>query len=56
MRNPIGLHVRFTAPLNPFVPTTLTIPVFPEVEPGTTVIDVVAPGPAVKPGGGRLIV
>jgi hypothetical protein len=52
----VTLHVRFTVPLNPFVPTTLTVPVFPEVEPRVTVMDVVAPGPVVKPGVGRLIV
>jgi len=48
------LHVRFTVPLNPFVPTTLIVPVFPEVEPDATIMDVVAPGPVVKPGGGKL--
>jgi hypothetical protein len=40
----VTLHVRLTAPLNPFVPTTLTV------------IAVVAPGPVVKPDDGRLIV
>jgi hypothetical protein len=47
----VTLHVRFTVPLNPFVPTMLTIPVFPVVEPRVTVIDVVVPGSDVKPGG-----
>ncbi len=40
----VTVHVRFTAPLNPFVPTTPTVPVFPEAEPRVTVMDVVAPG------------
>jgi hypothetical protein len=50
----VTLHVRFTVPLNPFVPNTLTVPLFPEVEPAVIVMEVVAPGPAVKPCGGRI--
>jgi hypothetical protein len=50
----VTLHVRFTVPLNPLVPTTLIVPVFPVVEPRVTVMDAVEPGPAVKPGGGRI--
>ena len=52
----VTLHVRFTVPLNPLVPTTLTVPEFPEVDPFITEMDVVAPGPVVNPGAGRLIV
>lgn len=41
---------RFTVPLNPFVPTTLIVPVFPVVAPGVTVIDFVSSEPPVKLG------
>jgi hypothetical protein len=51
----VTLHVRFTTPLNPFVPATLTCTVFPEVEPCATIMDVGQFGPIAKPGGGRLI-
>ena len=46
----VTLHVRFTIPLNPFVPATLIVPVFPVVVPGVTVKDVVPPDPGAKPG------
>jgi hypothetical protein len=51
----VTAHVRFTVPLNPFVPTKLIVPVFPVVKPGVTVIDVVPPGPAVKLGSGVML-
>jgi hypothetical protein len=51
----LTLQVRLTVPLNPFLPTTLTVPVFPVFEPGVTVIDVVPPVPAVKLGGGVML-
>jgi len=48
----VTLQVRFTVPLNPFVPATLIVPVFPVVVPGVTVKDVVPPDPGAKPGSG----
>jgi hypothetical protein len=44
----VALQVRFTVPLNPFVPTTSIVPVFPVVAPCTTVMEVVPPLPAIK--------
>jgi hypothetical protein len=46
----VTLQVRSTIPVNPFVPATLIVPVFPVVEPGVTVKDVVPPDPGAKPG------
>jgi hypothetical protein len=46
----VTLQLRLTLPLKPKVPTTLTVPVFPVVAPGETVMDVLPPGPAMKPG------
>lgn len=51
----VTVHVKFTVPLNPFIPTTLMVPVFPVVAPGITVIEVVPPGPAVKVGSGVML-
>ena len=51
----VTLQARFTTPLNPFVPATLIVPVFPVVAPGVTVKDVVPPDPGAKPAG-KLIV
>jgi hypothetical protein len=44
------LQFRFTVPLNPFVPSTLIVLVFPVVAPRATVMEVVPPLPLVKPG------
>lgn len=46
----VTLQVRVTVPLNPFVPATLIVPVFPVVAPGVTVMDVVPPVPGAKVG------
>ena len=46
----VTLQVRFTIPLNPFVPATLIVPAFPVVVPGVTVKDVVPPDPGATPG------
>ena len=46
----VTLQVRFTFPLNPFVPTTLIVPVFPVLAPGVTVKDMVPPDPGATPG------
>jgi hypothetical protein len=46
----VTLQVRFTFPLNPFVPATLIVPVLPLVVPGVTVKDVVPPDPGAKLG------
>jgi hypothetical protein len=46
----LTLQVRSTIPVNPFVPATLIVPVFPVVVPGVTVNDVVPPDPGAKPG------
>lgn len=46
----VTLQVRVTVPLNPFVPATLMVPVFPVVAPGVTVMDVVPPDPGAKLG------
>jgi hypothetical protein len=43
-------QVRSTIPLNPFVPATLIVAVFPVVEPGVTVKDVAPPDPGARPG------
>lgn len=51
----VTLQVRFTIPLNPFVPATLIVPTFPVVAPGVTVKDVVPPGPGAKPGSGVML-
>jgi hypothetical protein len=47
----VTLQVRLTTPLNPFVPTTLIVPVFPVVAPAVTVKDVVPPDPGATPAG-----
>lgn len=44
----VTAQVRLTVPLNPFVSTTLIVPVFPVVAPGVSVMEVVPPVPAVK--------
>jgi hypothetical protein len=44
------LQVKFTVPVNPFVPTTLIVPLFPVVAPDASVMDVVPPLPAAKLG------
>lgn len=49
------LQDKLTVPLNPFVPTTLIVPVFPVVEPGVTDIEVVPSGPDVKRGAGFIV-
>ena len=49
------LQLRFTAPANPLVPTMLIVPVFPEVAPGVTEMEVVPPLPAVKLGCGVMV-
>lgn len=46
----VTVQLRFTVPENPFVPTTLIVPVFPVVAPGSIVMEVVPPVPIVKPG------
>jgi hypothetical protein len=46
----LTLQVRSTIPVNPFVPATLIVPVFPVVVPGVTVKDVVPPDPGATPG------
>jgi hypothetical protein len=46
----VTLQVRSTTPLNPFVPATLMVPVFPVVEPVVTVKDVVPADPGAMPG------
>jgi len=46
----LTLQLRFTVPVKPFVPATLIVPVFPVVAPGVSVMEVVAPLPAVKLG------
>jgi hypothetical protein len=51
----VTLQVRSTIPLNPFVPATLIVPVFPAVVPGVTVKDVVPPDPGAKPGSGVML-
>ena len=48
----VTVQVRLTIPLKPFVPATLTIPVFPVVVPGAIVKDVVPPDPGAKLGSG----
>jgi hypothetical protein len=51
----VTLQVKSTIPLNPFVPATLIVPVFPEVVPGATVKEVVPPDPGAKPGSGVML-
>jgi hypothetical protein len=51
----VTAHVRFTVPLNPFVPTTLIVPVSPVVAPGVTVMEVAPPLPAVKLGSAVIV-
>lgn len=51
----VTLHARLTLPLNPSMPITLIVPVFPVVAPGITVMDVVPPLPAVKLGGAVIV-
>jgi hypothetical protein len=46
----VTLQVKSTAPLNPFVPTTLIVPVFPALAPGARVMEVVPPLPGIKLG------
>lgn len=46
---------RSIVPVNPFVPATLIVPVFPLVTPGATVIEVVPPLPAVKLGSAVIV-
>lgn len=46
----VMLQLRSTVPIKPLVPTTTIFPVFPEVAPGATEIEVVPPEPAVKLG------
>jgi hypothetical protein len=41
----VTMQSRLTVPLNPLVPTTLMVPVFPVVAPGDTVMAVAAPVP-----------
>lgn len=48
----VTAQVRLIDPVNPFVPTTLIVPVFPDVAPGDTEIEVVLPVPEVKLGCG----
>jgi hypothetical protein len=51
----VTLQVKFTVPVNPFVPTTLIVPAFPEVAPDASVMDVVPPVPAVKLGSAVMV-
>jgi hypothetical protein len=51
----VTAHVRLTVPLNPFVPTTLIVAVFPVVAPGLSDIVVVPPLPAVKVGSAVIV-
>ncbi len=46
----VTVHVRFTAPLNPLMPTTLIVPVLPLVVPGVSDRDVVPPDPGATLG------
>ena len=48
-------QLNFTVPLNPFVPTTLIVPVFPVVAPGAIDKVVVPPLPAVNAGSGATL-
>ena len=51
----VTLQVKFTFPLNPLVPATLIVPVFPVVAPGVIVKDVVPPDPGAKAGSGVML-
>jgi len=51
----VTLQVMFTVPVNPFVPATLIVPVFPVVAPGASVMEVVPPLPAVKLGSAVMV-
>ena len=46
----VTVHVRFATPLNPLIPTTLTVPVLPLVVPGVRVKEVVPPDPGATLG------
>lgn len=48
-------QLRATVPVNPFVPATLIVPVFPVVAPGASVIEVVPPVPGVKLGSAVMV-
>lgn len=51
----LTLQLRVTVPLNPFVPTTLIVPVFPVVAPGVSVMEVVPLVPAAKLGSAVIV-
>ncbi len=51
----VTLQVKFTIPLNPFVPVTLITPVFPVLVPAVIVKAVVPPPAGAKPGGGVML-
>jgi hypothetical protein len=51
----VTLQVKFTVPVNPLVPTTLIVPVFPVVAPDGSVMVVVPPLPAVKLGSAKIV-
>src|ERR1700748_3564382 len=51
----VTLQVKFTVPVNPFVPTTLIVPVFPVIAPDSSVMVVVPPRPAVKLGSAVIV-
>lgn len=51
----VTAQVRLTVPLNPFVPTTLIVPVFPVAAPGETVKVVVPPEPGAKLGSAVIV-
>lgn len=51
----VTLQLRFTVPVNPFVPATLIVAVLPVVAPGTTDNDVLPPVPDVKLGSAVMV-
>lgn len=51
----VTAQARLTVPLNPLVPTTLIVPVFPVVAPGLSVMDVAPLEPAVKLGSAVIV-
>jgi hypothetical protein len=51
----VTTQLKLTVPVNPFVPATLMVPVFPVVAPGVTLIEVVPPLPAVNMGCGVML-
>ena len=55
VRAVLTLQLRLTVPLNPFVPTTLIVPVFPLVAPALIVREALPPVPAVNPGCGVIV-